>query len=159
MRFTLYKHKLVFDKQYVAKNFIVLKEDNTILKWTDFHEYIRPGKRKTAVPLKDDNDRRFYAVIPFLNYVYFGPPDIDSLYEVNVRMVQRYMNAFGLGQLEDDDEFTSRSEEFVAQNLTYLIDFLDEFIEKNPGAKLKKKDLYKTEEVYSKLDSYGTFGK
>lgn len=125
-------------------------EDGQIIKWTDFHKYIRTGKKQIAVPLKNDENKAFHAVIPFLNYVYFNKYDINRLTEVNVDMVRHYMNDYGLCKLPDDDEFTARSENTVKTNIYYILSFLEEFIDANPSSLLKRSDLIKDVEVYSK---------
>ena len=38
MRFAVYKHKLVYkDTELIQRSMIVLKEDDEVLAWTDFH--------------------------------------------------------------------------------------------------------------------------
>ena len=49
MRFAVYKHKLVYkDTELIQRSMIVLKEDDEVLAWTDFHKYVRGGGSRSV---------------------------------------------------------------------------------------------------------------
>ena len=49
MRFAVYKHKLVYkDTELIQRSMIVLKEDDEVLAWTNFHKYVRGGGSRSV---------------------------------------------------------------------------------------------------------------
>lgn len=151
LRFSIYKHKLVYRDLLLTRCFIVIKdEDGNIVAWTDFHKYIRSWRSKRAIPLNSTAENRFYSIVPFLNYVFFDKYKINNLTDITAQMCQDYLNDYGLCRLPNDDEYTVRGEDTINQTCKFLIDFLEHVIDANPAMKMKKKDLYREEEVYSK---------
>lgn len=151
VRFAVYKHTLEYDSKLLSRFFIVLKgEDDNILAWTNFHKYIRPWKSKRAISINSTAENRFYAVVPLLNFVFFEKYEINKLTDITVPMVQDFLNDYGLCRLPKDNEYTIRGEDIVDQTCRFVIDFLENMIDDNPNAKIKKKDLYKEKDVFSK---------
>ena len=151
LRFSVYKHSLVYDQRLINRFFIVLKDESAnIAAWTDFHKYIRPWKSKRAVSVMSTAENRFYSIVPLLNYVFFDKYHIDKLTDITASMVQEYLNDYGLCRLIKDNEYTVRGEAMVDQTCRFVIDFLENMIDDCSEAKLKKEELYREEEVYSK---------
>lgn len=77
-KFCVYHHTLsIEDKKLIGRNFIVLKDEEGFLQFTDFHKYVR-SPRKTVRDIAYDGNNRFDFVVKLLNYAFFER-EIDSL--------------------------------------------------------------------------------
>ena len=153
VRFGIYTHLVVINKtgEIAERYLIVLKKGNRIINWTDFHKYIRSSKTKLSHQLNENNKQRTKNIVKLLNYVFFEKYHIHKLEDINIQMVQRYLNEYGMCNLPNDDDLTHRKQSTVDVCITHIIDFLVEFIrDKNSGCKFKEKELYRVEKVWSK---------
>jgi len=143
--FSVYEHTLVFkESELLTRKFIVLKDDSgDICAFTDFHRYIRSAKKQYAHRVTDDGNSRHYYVAKLLNYVFFDKYHIRTLNDMTIKMVSDFLNDYGNALLPSDS--SERTKATVVSCVRTIIDFLDEFIEKNKGnCKIKQSDLYKT---------------
>lgn len=149
LQFSVYEHSLVLgDNLLISRKFIVLKDNNKhIVAWTDFHRYIKSGKRQIARKLTDDGNMRHYSVCKLLNYVFFDKYHIKKLTELTVDMVKEYLNDYGMNRLPDDGDF-GRTEATVNAHVRHIMDFLELLCEKNK-CHFTKRDLYKEEKVFN----------
>lgn len=151
IRFSVYEHTLVIkDDQLITRKFIVLRDSQKrIAAWTDFHRYIRSGKRKYAHNISDDGNMRFYYVCMLLNYAFFERYHIQRLTDITVKVVSDFLNDYGMGVLPGDSR--GRTEATVNTCIRTIIDFLEELADRNPGTcRIKKSELYKNVKVYNK---------
>lgn len=157
-RFRMYEHRIELkDNRLITRHFIVLKDENSIIGWTDFHQYIKTGRNKRTVSLTENLRNRTYAVIGLLNYCFFDKYHVKKLTDITTKMVEDYLQTYALCRLPDDDEFTSRKQEVVNQTVMYVLDFIENMCHKNSKSKIKPSELYKKEEVYSqKKEDYVT---
>lgn len=143
--FSVYEHTLVLkESELITRKFIVLKDDcGDICAFTDFHRYIRSARKQYARRVTDDGNSRHYYVVKLLNYVFFDKYHIKKLNDMTIEMVSAFLNDYGKALLPDDNSERTKSTVLVC--IKTIIDFLDEFIEKNKGnCKIKQSDLYKT---------------
>ena len=149
-RFAVYKHNFIHsDNQLITKQFIVLHHADDTLTFTNFHKYVNNPNRKVK-KFNDDGNNRFDFIAKFLNYAFFTA-GINSLSELTVRIAKDFLNAYGMCELDDDDESTHRNEKTVQRCVSVLLDFYINLIEdKKSGIKIKKDDLYKTITVRNK---------
>lgn len=69
MKFVTYKHPLILgDNNIVTKQFIVIKYDDGILQFTDFHHYFKSASRIKSISYV--GNKRFYYVVKFLNFIF-----------------------------------------------------------------------------------------
>lgn len=151
IRFSVYEHTLVIrDNQLITRKFIVLRDSQKhIAAWTDFHRYIRSGKRKYAHNISDDGNMRFYYVCMLLNYAFFERYHIQRLTDITVKVVSDFLNDYGMGVFPGDSR--GRTEATVNTCIRTIIDFLEELADRNPGTcRIKKSELYKNVKVYNK---------
>lgn len=141
MRFSVYNHTLILgENQLLTRKFIVLKDSNGILRFTDFHKYVKP-KNRTIRNITDDGNNRFDFVVKFLNYAYFYR-DIECLDELTIPIVKDFMNGYGAGTLPNDE--MGRTKNTVLACITSILDFLENYIsDKNTNPRFKKNDLYR----------------
>lgn len=142
--FSVYEHTLVLkESELIKRKFIVLKDANgDIYAFTDFHRYIRSAKKQYARKVTDDGNSRHYYVVKLLNYVFFDKYHIRKLNDMTIEMVSAFLNDYGKALLPDDS--SERTKATVIACIKTIIDFLDEFIEKNKGnCKIKQSELYK----------------
>jgi integrase len=150
LRFSIYEHRLVYKgNRLLQRNFIVLKDEQGIVGWTKFHEYIKTGKKQRVKAIARYDRTRFYNVTKLLNYAFFDKHQIKSLNDLSKEIVCNFLNDYGLCQLPDDSDEVSRSKTTVDRCIYHIIDFLDEYICNNKASKLGKDDIYKYEEVFS----------
>lgn len=150
--FSVYEHTLVLkESELITRKFIVLKDDcGDICAFTDFHRYIRSARKQYARRVTDDGNSRHYYVVKLLNYVFFDKYHIKKLNDMTIEMVSAFLNDYGKALLPDDNSERTKSTVLVC--IKTIIDFLDEFIEKNKGnCKIKQSDLYKTITTRNKL--------
>lgn len=149
--FSVYKHTLVFkESELLTRKFIVLKDERgDICAFTDFHKYISSSKKSYIRRITDDGNNRHYYVAKMLNYVFFDKYHIRKLNDMTIEMVSAFLNDYGKALLPDDS--SERTKSTVITCTKTIIDFLDEFIEKNKGkCKIKQSELYKTITVRNK---------
>ena len=93
MRFAVYKHKLVYkDTELIQRSMIVLKEDDEVLAWTNFHKYVRGGGSRSV---SSDNAPAANNIVKLLNYVFFDQYHIDKLTDIKKEMVRDFLNDYG----------------------------------------------------------------
>lgn len=141
LRFSVYSHNLIIgENQLVSRKFIVLKEINGSIRFTDFHRYIKP-KNRTIRNISDDGNNRFDFIVKFLNYAYFYR-GIKTLNELTIPIIKDFMNGYGTGTLPDDE--AGRTKNTVISCFNAIMDFLEHYLNDNKQkCKFKKDDLYK----------------
>ena len=149
--FSVYEHTFVLkDNLLISRKFIVLKDSSKhIVKWTDFHKYIKSNSTKPAKKITDDSNQRFYYVVKLLNFAFFEKYNIKRLTDITIDIVKDFLNAYGMGTLPDDVQV--RSESTVNLCIKVIIDFLICLHDENKKTCcFKKTDLFKTIEVRNK---------
>lgn len=142
IRFCVYNHKLTFkDNNLLTRKFIVLKNKQGLIVFTDFHKYIRPP-RQTVRNISDDGNNRFDFIVKLLNFAFFDSYNIKALDELNVDIVKDFLNAYGKGTLPGDSK--GRTRNTVETCIRAIMDFLEIYLEdKHSKSQLKKGDLFK----------------
>ena len=143
VRFSTYKHTFVYANNHlVTKNFITLCNADGTKIFTDFHKYLKNPDRKIKRFNENGNKRSVY-VCKFLNYAFFTA-GINNLSELTVEIGENFLNAYGLHELPDDDEFVHRGEESVDKCVKAVLDFYHNLIDdKNSGCTIKKEDMFR----------------
>ena len=142
-RFSTYDHTFVYGNNLlVTKKFIVLKHADGTKTFTDFHKYAKnPDKKIKSFDEKGSNRTKF--VCKFLNYAFFTV-GINSLSDLTVEIGKNFLNAYGMCELEDDDEYTHRSKDTVERCVGIILDFYTNLIDdKKSGCRIKKEDMYR----------------
>ncbi|MGT2828366.1 site-specific integrase [Streptococcus hillyeri] len=141
MKFVVYKHSLIIgDNNIVTKQFIVLKQDDGTLQFTNFHRYVKSANKVKSV--SDDGNKRFSYVVKFLNYV-FEEMRITSLDRLTIDMVKDFLMNYGLGTLPGDTR--KRKKTTIWTCLNTVLDFLTEYLkDRKKKAILHPSDLYET---------------
>lgn len=148
MRFAVYKHKLVYkDTELIQRSMIVLKEDDEVLAWTNFHKYVRGGGSRSV---SSDNAPAANNIVKLLNYVFFDQYHIDKLTDIKKEMVRDFLNDYGLCRLQGDIQTAHRAKSTVERCIINVMDFLEEMLRQNTSCKMKISDLYTQEKKYSK---------
>lgn len=142
-RFSIYEHRFVYaNNLIITKQFIVLKHIDGTMTFTDFHKYVKNPDRKVK-SFNEINDVKAKYVCKFLNYAFFTV-GINSLSELTVDIGKDFLNAYGMHELPDDDEYVNRSKETVNRCVTAILHFYTNLIEdKSAKCKFKKDDLCK----------------
>lgn len=143
--FAVYKHDFITaDSLFITRQFIVLIKEDGTKQFTNFHRYVKNPKRRVKKVTESGNNR-FYFVVKLLNYAFFYA-GISSLDDLNVQIVESFLNDYGLCELPDDDDGTTRTESTVKQCVTYIMDFLEVYIVDRKGkAGMVADDLYRYE--------------
>ena len=151
-RFSLYKHNFVYGNNLiVTKQFIVLLHSDGTKTFTNFHKYVGNPNRKIK-KFNENGNNRFIFVTKFLNYAFFTE-GISSLSELTVEIGKNFLNAYGMHELEDDDEYVHRNKQTVEKCVHAILDFYINLTnDKIARCKIKPADLYKTITV---RDKYG----
>lgn len=149
-RFSIYKHNFVYDNNLiVTKQFIVLCRSDGTKTFTNFHKYAVNPNRKIK-KFNEDGNNRFIFINKFLNYAFFTE-GISSLSELTVDIGRRFLNAYGMHELPDDDEYVHREKGTVEKCVKAVLDFYINLInDKDSGCKIKSADLYKVITVRNK---------
>ena len=85
---------------------IVLKEDDEVLAWTNFHKYVRGGGSRSV---SSDNAPAANNIVKLLNYVFFDQYHIDKLTDIKKEMVRDFLNDYGLCRLQGDIQTAHRA--------------------------------------------------
>lgn len=150
MRFAIYKHKMVTeDNTLIVAPLIVLKEDGLIVKWTDFHKYIR-NPRKSIVSVTSSDIERATYIVQLLNYAFFDSYHIRRLIDLDFPIVKSFMQDYAYCELKTDTENTTRSKETVDRCAGYVIDFCEVIKKACPECKINPEEMYTVERVFSK---------
>lgn len=151
-RFSTYEHTFVYaDNRLVTKNFITMCHADGSKTFTDFHKYLKNPDRKIKRFNENGNKRSVY-VSKFLNYAFFTA-GINCLSELTVDIGRDFLNAYGLHELPDDDEFVHRDEDTVKKCVKAVLDFYHNLIDdKKSGCNIKKEDMYR---YVNKRDKHG----
>lgn len=149
-RFSIYKHNFVYGNNLiVTKQFIVLCHSDGTKTFTNFHKYAVNPNRKIK-KFNEDGNNRFIFINKFLNYAFFTE-GISSLSELTVDVGRRFLNAYGMHELPDDDEYVHREKGTVEKSVKAVLDFYINLInDKDSGCKIKSADLYKVITVRNK---------
>ena len=149
-RFSIYKHNFVYGNNLiVTKQFIVLCHSDGTKTFTNFHKYAVNPNRKIK-KFNEDGNNRFIFINKFLNYAFFTE-GISSLSELTVDVGRRFLNAYGMHELPDDDEYVHRKKGTVEKSVKAVLDFYINLInDKDSGCKIKSADLYKVITVRNK---------
>lgn len=144
LRFSTYKHNFIYGNNLlITKQFIVLHNLDGTITFTNFHKYAKNPNRKIK-KFNENGNNRFTFINKFLNYAFFTV-GINSLSELTVDIGKDFLNAYGMQELPDDDEYVHRNKKTVERCVSVILDFYINLIEdKKSGCKLKKEDLYKT---------------
>ena len=145
--FAVYKHRLITkDGQQLSRLFIVIKDsDNDIVAFTDFHLYARGHARGRR--LSEDGNKRSSFVCVFLNYIY-NERGVSKLNDITIDMLQDFLTLYGTGKLGHYDN--TRTKETTMQCYIYVVDFLKNYIKKNPDCCLSLKDFIRKKPVQTK---------
>lgn len=149
-RFSIYKHNFVYGNNLiVTKQFIVLCHSDGTKTFTNFHKYAVNPNRKIK-KFNEDGNNRFIFINKFLNYAFFTE-GISSLSELTVDVGRRFLNAYGMHELPDDDKYVHREKGTVEKSVKAVLDFYINLInDKDSGCKIKSADLYKVITVRNK---------
>lgn len=152
-KFAIYNHRLVNsdDHRITEKSFIVLKHSDGTQTFTSFHKYVHNSSH--PVRKYNSNDRSaFIFIVKFLNYAFFTA-GISSLAELDVNIGRDFLNAYGMHNLSDDDEYTRRSKTTVQKCVDSVMNFYINLInDKKSGVHIKSDELYRT---ISSRNKYG----
>lgn len=142
-RFTIYKHNFVYGNNLIiTKQFIILCHSDGTKTFTSFHKYVGNPNRKIK-KFNENGNNQFIFVTKFLNYAFFTA-GIRSLSELTIEIGKKFLNAYGMHELPDDDEYVHRSEETVEKCVKAVLDFYINLInDKSSGCNIKSADLYK----------------
>lgn len=154
--FTVYSHNFVTENhELLNRQFIVLKQENGTLRFTNFHEYVKSPTNR-IVNVRSNGNKRFCYVTKFLNYAFFYA-GISKLNDITIDIVEDFLNDYGLCSLPDDNEHTRRAESTVKMCVSTIMDFMTMFIEdKTTKTHLRTDDLYK---IVNKRDKKGKITK
>lgn len=151
-RFSIYRHNFVYGNNLIAtKQFIVLNHSDGTKTFTDFHKYVNNPNRKIK-RFNEDGNNRYIFICKFLNYAFFTA-GISSLSELTINIGKKFLNAYGMHELPDDDEYVHRSKGTVEKCVNTILDFYINLTnDKNSTCHIKSADLYK---VITRRDKYG----
>lgn len=151
--FAVYSHNLVIkNSKLVTRNFIVLVGPNDEKIFTNYHKYIGSPNHRIKRYTDDGNNRADF-IVKFLNYAYFEE-SLDKFTNLNVSIVCNFLNKYGCCSLNDDSEFTHRSEQTEKRCVGVILDFLQMLLmDKQLHFSFSFDDLFKYKNVRNK---YGT---
>ena len=153
MRFSVYTQTIEYQHRMLQRHFIVLRDDATgaVVRFTNFHEFIRGGKPSVARSIASHDRNRFIAVCQLLNYAFFDRYNINALTEISLETVKNFLRDYGLCELPTDNPTTTRKKEIVEKCVMYVIDFLSELLKEYPQSfAFKMSDLWEEREYFSK---------
>lgn len=140
--FGVYTHNfIIHDNRIVSRQFIILKQQNGLFQFTDFHRYISSSRKVKNIA--DNANNRFYFVAQLLNYACFcrGVRKVDDL---SIDIVKDFLNAYGTCTLPMDDEGTSRTKATVEKCVRTAIDFCKAYIaDRGQACAMGEAELYK----------------
>lgn len=151
-RFSIYRHSFVYGNNLiVTKQFIVLNHADGTRTFTDFHRYVENPNKKVK-KFNEDGNNRFIFINKFLNYAFFTI-GISSLSDLTIDIGRNFLNAYGMHELPDDDEYVHRGKGTVEKCIKAVLDFYINLTnDKSSGCKIKSADLYRYITV---RDKYG----
>ena len=149
--FSVYNHQIVKDDgRRINRQFIVLRTPCGLMQFTDFHKYVKTSS--TVKKETSDGNSRFSFVVQMLNYAYFAV-GIQSFNDISVDVITDFLTKYGLCELPDDTENTTRSKGTVTRCFRAIMDFLESYLAQNEDAcSLKTADLYR---MANKRDKHG----
>ena len=146
-RFSIYRHSFVYGNNLiVTKQFIVLNHADGTRTFTDFHRYVENPNKKVK-KFNEDGNNRFIFINKFLNYAFFTI-GISSLSDLTIDIGRNFLNAYGMHELPDDDEYVHRGKGTVEKCIKAVLDFYINLT----NDKIKSADLYRYITV---RDKYG----
>lgn len=142
-RFSIYRHSFVYGNNLiVTKQFIVLNHADGTRTFTDFHRYVENPNKKVK-KFNEDGNNRFIFINKFLNYAFFTI-GISSLSDLTIDIGRNFLNAYGMHELPDDDEYVHRGKGTVEKCIKAVLDFYINLTnDKSSGCKIKSADLYR----------------
>lgn len=142
-RFSTYKHTFVLaDNQLITKKFIVLCHADGSKTFTNYHKYLKNPDIKIKSINENGNNRSTF-ICKFLNYAFFTE-GIDSLSELTTEIGSNFLNAYGMHELPEDDEYVHRNKKTVKKCVKAVLDFYHNLIDdKTSGCKIKEEEMYK----------------
>lgn len=148
--FSVYNHSLVYGNNRIAvRKFIVLNHTDGTKMFTDFHRFTGNPNRKIK-SFNSDGDKRCTYICKFLNYAFFSV-GISSLSELTLDTGQKFINAYAMHELPEDDEYTKRSESTIDFCVSYIFDFYTNLAtDKHSKCHFKLSDLYRHISVRNK---------
>ena len=151
-RFSIYEHRFVYaNNLIITKQFIVLKHIDGTMTFTNFHKYIKNPDKKIK-SFNEKNDVKSKYICKFLNYAFFTA-NIDSLSKLTVDIGRDFLNAYGMHELSDDDEYVHRNKDTVKKCVSAVLHFYINLIEdKSTKRRIKTDDLFKN---ITTRDKYG----
>lgn len=121
-RFSIYRHSFVYGNNLiVTKQFIVLNHADGTRTFTDFHRYVENPNKKVK-KFNEDGNNRFIFINKFLNYAFFTI-GISSLSDLTIDIGRNFLNAYGMHELPDDDEYVHRGKGTVEKCIKAVLDF------------------------------------
>lgn len=157
-RFSIYRHSFVYGNNLiVTKQFIVLNHADGTRTFTDFHRYVENPNKKVK-KFNEDGNNRFIFINKFLNYAFFTI-GISSLSDLTIDIGRNFLNAYGMHELPDDDEYVHRGKGTVEKCIKAVLDFYINLTnDKSSGCKIKSADLYRYITVNKPYEAdYGAF--
>ncbi len=130
----------------ITRKFIVLKYSDGTMDFTDYHRYISRYSRSTrrAVPVNENGNNRFSFVQEFLNYAFFSV-GIKTLDDLTLEIAKHFLDAYGMCELPEDNELTSRESSTVEMCVDAITSFIERYISSPEShCSIKEKDLYKS---------------
>ena len=148
LRFACYDYRFALeDYSKVTRYLLVIKKGREVIAWTDFHKFIKTGKRVRSI--NSENRKPYVYVSMFLNYLFFDKCHIKSIKEIEIEMAKDFLNDYGLHHLINDVTNTHRKEVTVNEAQSYIISFLRE-LTKREKMKFKESDLISKEPYFNK---------
>ncbi len=151
-RFSTYHHNFIYGNNLiVTKQFIILNHADGTCTFTDFHKYAGNPNIKIK-KFNENGNNRFTFINKFLNYAFFTA-GISSLSELTVEIGRDFLNAYGMHELPDDDEFVHREKETIERCVRAVLDFYINLTkDKSSGCRIKQDELYR---YITTRDRYG----
>ena len=116
-----------------------------------FSIYVENPNKKVK-KFNEDGNNRFIFINKFLNYAFFTI-GISSLSDLTIDIGRNFLNAYGMHELPDDDEYVHRGKGTVEKCIKAVLDFYINLTnDKSSGCKIKSADLYRYITV---RDKYG----
>jgi integrase len=151
LRFAVHTFTGTYVGERVERHFIVLKQDDVIVGWTDYHKYIlhHGGARRVT----SSNKGSVTCITKFLNYVFFDKYHVASLKEVTNEMVVDYLQDYGLCRLPGDSIRTHRAKGTVDRTAAEVLHFLEGVKAAYPDCEFDISKLFKKKKYFNKQRS------
>lgn len=122
-KFCVYNHIFTIrNQEKISRQFIVFRDVENILHFTDFHKYIKSPDRRIK-KITNNGYTRFMFIAQFLNYSFLYR-NIKNLNQLDPAIVKDFIKLYSRCELPEDDEETHRSENTVNRCVQYIFDFV-----------------------------------